>query len=129
MPMVVLPADAPMLPEQHEIEAAWILARHFSTVVEFLRPVRGFEIKTADLVMNGVIWELKTPTGGSRTTVSNQFKRASKQSSHVVFDARRIHLSEEEALHQIHREMKKRKAIKSVLFIGKDGGIIDVQPS
>jgi hypothetical protein len=55
--MVLLPADSPQLPEPHEVEVAWILARHFVTVVELLRPIEGYKVKTADLVMNGLIWE------------------------------------------------------------------------
>jgi hypothetical protein len=107
------------MPEQHEIELAWILARHFNTVVEFLRPIEGYRLKTADLVINGQIWEMKSPTGRGRTTVSNQFKRASKQSSHVVFDARRIQLSEDAVLEQVRKECTRRKSIKEVLFVTK----------
>jgi len=127
--MVVLPADSSVPPELHEIEAAWILARHFNTVVEFLRPVEGYKVKTADLVMNGLIWELKSPTGKGRTTVSNQFKRASKQSSHVIFDARRVQLDEDEVLRQVHRELQTRKSVKVVLFITKAGKVMEIQPA
>jgi len=128
MPMVILPADSPALPEPHEVEVAWILARHFNTVVEFLRPVEGYKVKTADLVMNGLIWELKSPIGKGRTTVSNQFKRAVKQSSHIVFDARRVHLDENDVLRQIRREMRTRKTIKIVIFITKAGAVESIRP-
>ncbi len=117
-----------MLPEPHEVEAAWILARHFNTVVEFLRPVEGYKVKTADLAMNGLMWELKSPTGKGRTTVSNQFKRASKQSSHVVFDARRVQLDEADVLSQVRRELRTRRAIRTVLFITKTRAVMEVQP-
>ena len=126
--MVVLPADAPVLPEPHEVEVAWILARHFGVNVEFLRPSEGYKMKTADIVMNGLIWELKSPTGSSRMTVSNQFRRASKQSTHIVFDARRVHLDEDNALSQVRVEMKKRR-FKAVLFITKAGTVLEIRPS
>jgi len=61
--MVIIPAELPVPPEQHEIDTAWVLARHFRAVVEFLRPIEGYKLKTADLVMNGVVWELKSLTG------------------------------------------------------------------
>jgi hypothetical protein len=126
--MVILPAHSDVMPEQHEVEIAWILARHYTTVIEFLRPTEGYKVKTADFVMNGLIWELKSPTGKSRTTVSNQFKRASKQSSHVIFDSRRIKIDEKEVLKQVHRELQARKSIKAVLFITKTGTVIEIQP-
>jgi len=126
--MVVLPADAPVLPEPHEVEVAWILARHFGSSVEFLRPSEGYKLKTADIVMNGLIWEIKSPTGGGRMTVSNQFKRASKQSNHIVLDARRVHLEEDKVLSQIRTEMKKRR-FRAVLFITKAGTVLEVHPT
>ena len=127
VPMVVLPVGSSVPPEPHEVEVAWILARHFNTVVEFLRPIEGYKVKTADLVMNGLIWEVKSPTGQGRTTVSNQFKRASKQSNHMVFDSRRMQLSEDDILNQVRREIRTRKAIKVVLFINKGGEVMEVQ--
>jgi len=129
MPMVILPADAPVPPEPHEVEAAWILARHFGAVVEFLQPSEGYKMKTADMVMNGVIWEIKSPTGSGRTTIPNQFHRASKQSSHIVFDARRVHLSEDVVLAQVRRETARRRHIRAVLFIAKDGTVLEVRPT
>jgi hypothetical protein len=78
--------------------------------------------------MNGLIWESKSPTGRSRTTVSNQFKRASKQSSHVIFDARRVQLDKDDVLRQVRKELRTRKAIKVVLFISKAGIVMEVQP-
>ena len=128
MPMVVLPADSPMPPEPHEVEVAWILARHHNTVVEFLRPMEGYRLKTADLVMNGVIWELKSPTGKGRTTVPNQFKRGTKQSKHIVFDARRVQLDEASVLAQVRREAQMRRSVKAVIFIGKTGIVIEIKP-
>ncbi|MCL2471520.1 MAG: hypothetical protein FWF25_07250 [Propionibacteriaceae bacterium] len=126
MPMVVLPANSPVLPEPHEVEAAWILARHFGAVVEFLRPSEGYKMRTADMVMNGLIWEIKSPTGSGRTTIANQFRRASKQSSHLVFDARRVHLGNDIVLAQVRKEMVRRRHIRTVLFIAKDGTVLEV---
>lgn len=126
--MVVPTTDSTAPPEPHEIEVAWILARHYSTVVEFLRPVEGYKLKTADLVMNGVIWELKSPTGKGRTTVPNQFKRGTKQSKHIIFDARRTRLDEDSVLMQVRREARMRKSVKAVLFISKTGTVIEIKP-
>jgi len=126
--MVIVPADCARPPEPHEISAAWILARHFGTVVEFLCPSEGYKMKTADLVLNGLIWEMKSPTGNAHMTVSNQFRRASKQSTHVVFDARRVHLDEDYVLSQVRIEIKKRR-FKAVLFITKAGTVLEIRPT
>jgi len=118
-----------MLPEPHEVEVAWILARHFGVIVEFLRPSEGYKMKTADMVMNGLIWEIKSPTGSGRSTVPNQFRRASKQSGHVVFDARRIGLSEGRVLAEVLREAETHRSVKAILFITKAGVVLNVWPA
>jgi hypothetical protein len=128
-PFVILPAGSPVMPEPHEVEVAWILARHYHTVVQFLTPSEGYKMKTADMVMNGVIWEVKSPTGKGRSTVPNQFKRAAKQSSHVVFDARRVRLDESEVLRQVRWNLETRKSLKVVLFITKAGTVVEIQPA
>ncbi|MDR2973699.1 MAG: hypothetical protein LBV00_03145 [Propionibacteriaceae bacterium] len=66
---------------------------------------------------------VKSPTGKGRTTISNQFRRASQQSSHVVFDSRRVRLEEDEVLRQVRRELQTRKAVRVVLFITKAGQV------
>ena len=129
MPMVVLPADSPTPPQPHEIEVAWILARHFGVMVEFLRPSDGYRMKTADMVMNGLIWEIKSPIGSGRSTVPNQFRRASKQSRYVVFDARRIHLDESRVLAEVLREAETHRHIKAILFITKAGVVLSIWPA
>ena len=86
---VIIPVNHPSPPEQHEIDAAWILARHFQCAVEFLTPVDDYKRKTADIVMLGIQWEMKSPIGASKSTIGNQFSIAKKQSRNIIIDTRR----------------------------------------
>jgi hypothetical protein len=94
---VVIPQDHPNPPSEHEISVAHIVAQHFGTVVEFLIPVDDYKRKTPDIVMGGVLCEIKSPIGNSRkTTVRKQFQRASNQHARcMIFDGRRTKLSDE----------------------------------
>ena len=74
---VILPTGHPKRPEEHEVDTAWVLARHYRTTVEFLIPVDDYKRTSPDVLMNGVIWEIKSPKGKSRYTIQEQFKRAS----------------------------------------------------
>jgi hypothetical protein len=116
---VIVPDMLKDMLESHEIKAAWIAARHFNTTVEFLIPIDSYKIKTADMVINGRIWELKSPKGNSKTTAGNQFKRATKQSKFIIFDARRTSLPDADVLKKVKRELAKRQSIKGLLFINK----------
>jgi hypothetical protein len=123
---VIIPPNHPNPPDRHEVEVAWILARCYKAVVSFLIPVDGYEIKTADIVMLGVILEIKSPTGKSQNTVGSAFRRGSKQARHIVFDARRIQLSLDETLKQVRKEFDLRRQLKRVIFITKSDEIIEI---
>jgi len=126
-PEVIIPENHPNPPEEHEVEAAWILARHFNAKVDFLIPIDGYGIKTADIVLNGIIWEMKSPKGNSKNTVSNLFRAISrKRAPHTVFDARRTKLKDAGIINKVRHEIGQRKSIKKVLFIGKDESVIEI---
>jgi hypothetical protein len=123
---VIIPVGHPNPPESHEIEAAWILARHFRCAVEFLTPVDDYKCKTADLIMDKIAWEIKSPQGNSKSTVRRQIGRALKQSKFIVFDGRRTSLADEILMNRIRAELKKRRSIKRVLFIAKSSEVLEI---
>ncbi|MDR1088444.1 MAG: hypothetical protein LBL23_04160 [Coriobacteriales bacterium] len=125
-PDVIVPPNHPNPPEPHEIEAAWILARHYSTAVEFLVPIDGYGIKTPDFVMDGVLWELKSPLGKSRNTIGNQFMKASRQSRHIIIDAQRTRIDDDTIITRIRLEMVKNRKIKKVLIIKKSQKVVEI---
>jgi hypothetical protein len=123
---VVIPAGHPNPPEPHEIEIAWILARHFFSTVEFLIPLDDYKRKTADFTMDKTDWEIKSPQGNSKSTVHHQMGRASKQSKYIVFDGRRTSLADEILLNRIHAEWEERRSIKRVIFITKSSKVLEI---
>ena len=123
---VIIPTDLVNPIESHEIEAAWILARHYNVIVEFLKPIDGYKVKTADFVMDGIIWELKSPIGKSKNTIEYTLRRAGKQSRFLVFDGRRAQLSDEFMVQKIHYELSKRRSIKKVIFINKNQEVLEI---
>ena len=125
---VIIPVNQPNPPEQHEIDAAWILARHFQCAVEFLTLVDDYKRKTADVMMLGVAWEIKCPIGESKSTIRNQFRRASKQSKCIVIDARRTKLKHNIIEKEILFQINERPYIKKVLLIDKFENVIEIQP-
>jgi len=90
-----------------------VLANHYQCTVEFLIPVDDYKRKTADVKMLGVEWEIKCPTGMSKSTIRNQFRRASGQSKCLIIDL----------LYQI----KERPYIKKVILIDKSIKVIEIE--
>jgi len=122
---VIIPPNMNPPPEEHEVSAAEILARHYNTSVSFLMPSTGYMAKSADFVMNGVLWELKSPVSDSRRRcVSQRLDRATTQSRNVIFDGRRTKLPDDFLVKQLRAELEKRRSITRLIFIGKNAEIL-----
>ena len=127
---VIIPVGHPNPPEPHEIDTAVVLARHFQCTVEFLIPVDDFMRKTADISMLGTDWELKSPTGASRATVGNQFRRSTKQARNIVIDTRRTPLEYNAIEKTVIFEMKNRPSMKKIhriILIDKNDKVVEIQ--
>jgi len=124
---VIIPVGHPCQPEPHEVDVAYILARHYKTDVEFLMPIDDYMRKTPDIKMLGTEWEIKSPKGTSKSTIRNQFRRASKQSKSIVLDTRRTKLKLETIEESVLIEMRNRPYIKKVILIDKSEKIVEIK--
>jgi len=110
-------------PEKHELETA----RYFASLgrdIEFIPPNNSPKMHTADIVMDGIPWEIKCPRGKSKRTVENNFRKANKQSENIIFDLRKIKLSEATCLSQLKKEFDFRPHVKRLLVIKKNNKLI-----
>jgi len=124
---VIIPVGHPKPPEPHEEDAAKILARHYQTTVEFLIPVDDYKRKSADIVMLGVQWEIKTPKGDSKYTIQKQFRRASKQAKNIIIDTRRTKLKYTNIENQALFEWRKRPVISKIILIDKFEKVVELR--
>ncbi len=114
-------------PEPHEI----LTANFFTGIgkdIEFIRPNLANGVKNPDIKMDGVIWETKSPCGNSKRTIENNFRKAQKQSKNIVFDLRRIKLSEKIAISKIKQEFSLQHGhkIRRIMIITKKHEILDL---
>ena len=124
---VIIPVGHPNPPAQHEVDAAYILARHYQTTIEFLIPVDDYRRKSADIVMLGTIWEIKSPIGESKSTIRNQFRRASRQAKSIIIDGRRTRLKYDILEKEVFFQIRKRPYIKKVILIDANEKVIEIQ--
>jgi hypothetical protein len=124
---VILPDNLKQQPEPHEIEVARILTRHFRSDATFIATRIGYRLKSADLLISGVVWEIKSPIGNSKTTIENQFKAARKQSRSIVLDGRRTKRDDAILLRETTKEVVRHRSIRRLLFINKIEEVIKVR--
>lgn len=115
-------------PKEHEKKAARILANYFNSDLIFIRrgPSCTPDIK---VVKTRQVWELKSPLGDGKRTISNNIREASNQSKNVVVDLSRCKINNQKALSRIRGFLSSGDAhLKKLLVIDKSGKIIDFLP-
>ena len=93
--------------------------------IQLIPPVQGKGIKTPDLTIDGVPWEMKAPMGNGKRTVQNTLIRAGKQSENIIIDLRRSKMQEEQAIRDFEKEFSTTKKLKRMKIITKDKEILD----
>ena len=119
-----MPTDSKDLPEEHEISAARILANHFKSDVEFISRTSN---KTPDIKIGNLRMEIKSPTGKGKRNIQHTLQYAIKQSSVVVFDARRSKIHIARIRRELARQFKMTKILKKLILIEKDGKVVDFE--
>ncbi len=116
-------------PEPHELQTALFL-RKLGKEVKFLAPANQAGIKTPDILMDDLKWEIKSPVSNASRTIEHAFRSALKQSDNVIFDLRRSKASDAANLSRltyVYRLIRGKK-VKNLLVITKDddGHLIDI---
>jgi len=124
-PGIFIPPDLKPYPKNHEILSARALAKAGYSII-FLQPDNRKGVKTPDILLNDVPYEIKAPTGGLKS-IERSLKRASRQSSCVVFDCRRMKIKDSRAVQEeLVRRLRRHEVIKSLLLINRYGNVIDL---
>ena len=121
---VIIPPDVNLWP--HELRTADALARA-GHVVEFVRKNDTPHEKTADALVDGVLWEFKAPRSSHLSAVERNLKKGRRQSSYIVFDGRRMKGIPDHAIEREVRALYKRlENVDKLLYVNKHGQIIDI---
>ncbi len=112
-------------PERHEYETAEVFLK-LGLDLQFIRPVDTKKSSAPDVIIQGEEWEMKSPTGKSKYTIQNQFRRAAKQSHNLILDIRRLKIPTAFAKREIEKQFTIRRSIKKLKIITKTGKIIDL---
>ncbi|MBR6505516.1 hypothetical protein IKT18_01570 [Candidatus Saccharibacteria bacterium] len=119
---IIIPAGRNPWP--HELRIANILAMAGHNI-EFLPESN---ISTADILLDGVEYEMKSPFTNKSDKLERNIKRGLKQSKNIILDSSRIKDMRDDNLRRfLVRKAKEQKQIGELIFITKRGKIIDVK--
>jgi len=113
-------------PQMHELITASVFTNN-GMDVEFIRPSILKGSRSADVIINNIAWEIKSPTGAGKNTIQEQLKRALKQSNYIILDSARTKLTDQFIVKELRRNLLLAKSIKRLLLVNKKREIIEIR--
>lgn len=84
-------------------------------------------MKTADILLDGAVYEIKSPKSANSDTLEHILKKALKQSSNIIIDTSRMkNTCDDNTRRFLINQVRIRKQIKKLIMISKQGQIIDI---
>ena len=121
---IIMPPGMKPRPEDHEIYVAGVLAVYFKADVEFIPRSNQ---RTPDFLIQGKVWELKSPTGTGKNNIQHQLQEAYRQSVNVILDASRSKMHPDEIKRRTEHQFKIVKSVKRLIFVPKDGEPLEIK--
>lgn len=113
-------------PWPHELRVAEILALA-GYLVEFIPKGPN---RTADVLLNGVEYEIKSPLTDKANTWEHTIKRALRQSQNLIMDSSRTNgrkIRDDQICKFLVNKARRHPQIKRMIFITRQGQIIDIK--
>ena len=110
-------------PWPHEFRVAEILATA-GHEVEFIREAK---VRTADILLDNVVFEIKSPKSFNANSFEHLLKRGTRQSPNLIIDSSRLRgVVDKKVEIFLVNQVKKQKQIKRLIFINKRGVVVDI---
>ena len=115
-------------PWPHELKSAESLAAA-NHDVEFIKKSEVDHEHTADVYIDGKLWEMKAPTASNLKAIERNIRRGLDQSHNIVFDSRRMKGLPDTA---IEREARvccdgRIKGLDHLIYINRKSHVIDMK--
>jgi hypothetical protein len=104
----------------NEAKVAKILSVYLRSDIKILKPINRFKVSTADYVVNGEFYELKTIISRKVDKLKDRLYDAKGQAPNIVIDIRQTTIHYRRASQIICDTMAEENHIKRVLLITKE---------
>lgn len=111
----------------HEMRTAQALAAAGHDVM-FVRKSDAPHERTADLVMDGMPWEMKAPRSSAIRRVQRTLRDALKQSRNVVFDTRRMgNLPDAAIERELRKWARELRSLDRLVMVCRGGIVVEIK--
>ena len=111
-------------PEPHEEETAKLLVL-YGFDIEIIKPMNTPKTKNPDFLINGSIWETKSPTTSNLKTIKKRMHEASEQAMRVIVDLRRVRNNYNKIEKDIIKRFYDKGSFRIMILITKDGRVFE----
>lgn len=112
---------------EHERRTAQALANAGYTV-SFIKRSEEEHVRTPDVVIDGVLWEMKSPISNRLPKIQKTLRQAIHQSPNVIYDSQRIkNLNDNQIQKELEKWSVQFRAMKHLLFVNKKREIIVIK--
>ena len=111
--------------KEHEM-ATVVLLTELGFNVELIPKSNLQGVRTPDVRIEGLLWEIKSPKGEGKSLMKNTIQKACRQSCNVIVDLRRVKRYQEKCLSELNREFEYSRSLKRLKIITKNGSVIDL---
>lgn len=94
--------------------------------IEFVKPVSTPRMNNPDVFIMGSLWEMKAPVVYNENTLKKHFKKASRQSTKVIFDLRGAGRSVSKIEKFIMDKFQGPGRIRRMIIIRNDEEVFDI---
>ena len=113
-----------MILEKHEYKTIlFFTSQGFD--VELIPKSNKKGVRTPDIIIDNIEWELKSPKGNGRWLLENTLKKASRQSPNIIIDLARIKIHQTKCLKELEKQFYKTKNAKKLIIITKNHNIVE----
>ena len=122
---ISIPGDVDVWP--HEYQTAVALARAGYDVT-FIKKSDEQHEQTPDVLINGERWEMKAPKASNARAIDRNLRRALRQSTRIIIDARRMKkLPDSVVERELRKHAREMKSIQKLVFVNHHGDVVDIK--
>ena len=113
-------------PERHEHDTAVFFAKRGKDIV-FIKPSDIKKQHSPDFIMDGRMWEVKSPIVYSKSSFEDNLRRAVKQSEHIIYDLRRLKPRDEVMYIKELKKWSGKRKMRTLIIITRDGQVLTMK--
>lgn len=107
-------------------DSTFLYLTQFGFDIEIIKPAISQRTKNPDILMLGTIWEVKMPTSSNESTIKTDFRKASKQSTKIIFDLRGIKRDADKIEKYIIKLFDRPGRVNRMILVKKNGVALDI---